>query len=147
MQFLLYLCRRINKNYIIMKKIYSFCVMLALVLSAVSFVACDKEKENNPSQTPALEQGMWVCQVNANGYMYFEFEKNTFKYHEVGSMWGTTVDAWVGGTHAIVENDLYLTFTDSNVPELMKTLDKYETHAVLDNDVIHYDGHDFILQK
>ena len=130
-----------------MKKFYSFCIMLALVLSAVSFVACDKENQNNPSQTAVLRQGQWVCQVSVNYYMYFEFEASSFKFHEVGSLGATIVDAWAGGSYVINGNDLNFTYTDSNVDALKLTLDEMETHAVLDGNTIHYKGYDFVLQK
>ena len=135
-----------------MKKFYLFFIMLAVVLGAVSFVACDtndpkeNENQNNSSQKDDL-QGKWVYQVSEAGYMYFEFNGTTFKFHEVGSMGGQVIDAWAGGSYVIVGNDLTLSFTDSNVDEMKANLSKMETHAVLDGNTIHYKGYDFVLQK
>ncbi len=130
-----------------MKKFYSFCIMLAVVLGAVSFVACDKENQNDPSPKNTLQQGNWVCEVNENGYMYFEFAKTSFKFHEVASVDGSTFDAWAGGAYTIVGNDLNLTFTDCNVEAMKPKLGQMATHAVLDGNTIHYQGYDFVLKK
>ena len=137
----------LTKKYIIMKKFYSFCIMLAVVLGAVSFVACDKENQNDPSPKAELQKGQWVCQVNESHYMFFEFEKSSFKFHEVGVVLGEPVDAWAGGAYVIKGNDLNLSFTDCNVPEMKSKLGQMETHAVLDGNTIHYSGYDFVLQK
>ena len=127
-----------------MKKFYSICIMLAVVLSAVSFVACDNQ--NDPSQKKVLQQGQWVCDLGV-GYMFFEFEKSSFKFHEVANVLGEPVDAWAGGSYVIKGNDLNLSFTDCNVPEMKSKLGQMQTHAVLDGNTIHYQGYDFVLQK
>lgn len=127
-----------------MKKFISLCIMLAVVLGVVSFVACN---QNNPSQKSVLQQGQWVYVVNANGYMYFEFQGSTFKFHEVGTIAGTTVDAWAGGSYVISGENLTFSFTDCNVEDMRPQLGQMETHAVLDGNTIHYNGYDFVLQK
>lgn len=131
-----------------MKKFYSFCIMLALVLGMVSFVGCEKEKNNTPPtpEAASLQAGNWVCDLGA-GYMYFEFQGSNFKFHEVGYVMGEPVDAWAGGTYVIVGNDLTLSYTDCNAEDMRSSLDKMEKHAVLDNDKIYYQGYTFILQK
>lgn len=132
-----------------MKKLFIFA--LAFVACVLAFTACEKNGNNSNEpgngQTAQLASGTWVCQVNANGYMYFEFSGNSVKFHEVGQALGSTIDAWIGGTYTLKGNTLTFSFTDSNVEEMKANLDKYEKTATLDGDKLLYSGHTFTLQK
>lgn len=132
-----------------MRKILFFA--MALVASVVVFTACDKNDGNSPEanseQVALLTSGTWVYQVSEKGYTYFEFSGNTFKYHEVASVAGMSLDAWMGGTYTLKGNTLTFTFTDTNVEEMRSDLSKYETTATLDGDKLIYSGHTFILTK
>lgn len=133
-----------------MKK-YLF-IALALVAGALAFIGCEKsngksEQEQTNEQKAVLASGTWVYQVNENGYMFFEFSGNTFKYHEVVSYGGTDIDAWVGGTYTLKGNNLTFTFTDTNVEDMKDELGKCKTEATLDGDQLLYAGFIFKLQK
>lgn len=132
-----------------MKKV--FFLAFALVACALTFTACEKNGNNSNEpdngQTAQLTSGTWVYQVSANGYMYFEFSGNSFKFHEVGQAMGSTIDAWVGGSYTLKGNTLTFTFTDTNVEEMKSSLDQYEKTATLDGDKLLYSGYTFTLQK
>ena len=126
-------------------------IALALVVGALAFTSCENNGNNanepDNGQTAQLASGTWVYTVDANGYMYFEFNGNNVKFHEVASHGGMTLDAWIGGTYTLKGNTLTFTFTDTNVEEMKSSLDKYEKTATLDGDKLLYSGHTFTLQK
>ena len=128
-----------------MKKFLFFAI--ALVASTLAFTGCERNNPSDNTQTAQLASGTWVYQVNANGYMYFEFSGNSVKFHEVGQALGSTIDAWIGGTYTLKGNTLTFSFTDSNVEEMKANLDNYEKTATLDGDKLIYSGYTFTLQK
>lgn len=134
-----------------MKK-YLF-LLIALVVSALTFTSCEKNSGNNNSddepssgkQTSTLTSGNWVCTLSEGNYLYFEFSGNDFKYHEVASK--ANIDAWIGGSYVLKGNTLTFEFTDSNVEEMKSNLDKYEKTATLNGDKLLWSKHTFTLQK
>ena len=121
-------------------------LFLALAVLTLAFVACNKKDKNEPESNPdtsALTGGKWVYEMDANNYLYFEFTGTTFKYHEVSSALGLTLDAWMGGTYTLSGNTLTLSFTETNIEEMKDELDKYPTEATLDGDQLIYDKYTF----
>lgn len=129
-----------------MKKIHILSMVLALMVSACMFVACNDEK-NNPEETAVLRSGVWQYTPDAENSMWFSFEDATFTYNDVVSVAGLTLSTWYEGTYLFKDNVVTLKFKKASSDDLKEAMAALPTTATLSGEKLLYNGHEFLHKK
>ena len=110
-----------------MKTLKTIIACLILAISCVAFVGCDKEKEEENSNTNSIV-GTWCCQLDSNESDTWDFSANGTWKERYRDAYG---DLYVYyGTY--VYNPPYLTITEDG--------ESYTDMATVNGDVLMWDG-------